>query len=106
MIIARVSIEDIEETFAAAHVDATAFCVNKEIIGIAAQVDTSDTFSPARGKDSKLRRAAKRNQDSLRILIEGHRKVGAALLHRPQCLRFASAGVEYRDGPCARHVHS
>src|SRR5262245_59497939 len=106
MIIARGSIEDVKETLAASPVHENALCINAQIIHIAAHVDTGDTCYAAGGKDSKFWRAAKRNQDPLSILIEGHRKIGAALLHRPQCLRFASAGVEYRDGPCARHVHN
>src|SRR6266566_6248441 len=105
-IVVRACVEDVDETLAAADIDAPALCVDEKIVGITAQFNTRNALSVADGMYRESSRGPEGDQDSLGILVEGHRKIRATLFHAPGCLRLAAATIEHRDCPCTRHVHN
>lgn len=67
--------EDVDETFAAAHVDAPALVVDEHVVGVAADGNVGDCDAIGRVEGDELRRFAKHGENALPCCIDRERKV-------------------------------
>ena len=75
-------LKHIDDALATAQIDAAALAIDEHIIGITAGVDLGDDMAILAGERHQARRAAKDDEDLVRLAIDRHRKIRSRTLCR------------------------
>src|SRR5262249_8864463 len=81
----RARVENVDHAGAAAHIDAMALCIHKDIVGIATVLNHPNDRTVALIEYPELWRIAKDRKHVAGLAIKGHREIGGFAANRPNC---------------------
>src|SRR5262245_17560128 len=97
-------VKDVNESLAAADVNAMSLCIDEQVISIATDVWTRDQAAVIHRERAEFGRIPESHENALRGLVERHREIAAGRLHRPSGGLPSGLPVDHGNGLRFWHV--
>src|SRR5215813_11153435 len=90
-------VKDVDESLAAADVNAMSLCIDEQVISIATDVRARDQAAVIHRERAELGRTPESYENALRGLVKRHREIAARCVHRPSGGLSSRLAVDHRD---------